>query len=424
MNNENQYDIHKYNEIEIPKGLNDAVKSGLIMGNKLRNKKKRKKNIIKWASAAAAVIAVCSILVSNPVLATKIPLLGHVFSKLQESYVYQGDYSSVAISLTEENTKTIAEDQETTEELKYTKESGGARVSISEVYCNDQAIYLAMTIEDKEGLPAQWIWPDGNVKMDLETEERYSFNPSKQKTRRCIDGKMLDEYTFAGILRISLDEINTDDSEAIKALGKGKSTNLDIDTYEHLIKKVDVPESFMMNFEIKQILGYTYLEETKQKTDEDFATMSAEEMEDMQQETYAYTGAWDFEIEMAIDESKTQVQEVNETNENGIGIASVEKTPFELKINEIYPNEETYGFPIALDANGEILPSGEGNVNTYAVQDRDTSTVYVYICDQEEYLDELKRYYFSDTYEENKKEKTFKELLDERALYKTEVHFE
>lgn len=108
-----------------------------------------------------------------------------------------------------------------------------------------------------------------------------------------------------------------------------------------------------------------------------------------------------------------------------MGIASVEKTPFELKLNEVYPDEGYDYFPVALDANGELLTTGmEGSVNILAIQDRDVSTVYVYICDYDEYMDEIKGYYYSDDYEQKKAEKSYKELLDERAVYATEVHFE
>ena len=41
-----------------------------------------------------------------------------------------------------------------------------------------------------------------------------------------------------------------------------------------------------------------------------------------------------------------------------------------------------------------------------------------------EYMDELKAYLWSDDYEEKSKEKTFKQLLDERALYHKEITFD
>ena len=49
---------------------------------------------------------------------------------------------------------------------------------------------------------------------------------------------------------------------------------------------------------------------------------------------------------------------------------------------------------------------------------------YIYLCDYYEYMDELKGYYWSDDYEEKAKTRTFKQLLDERAVASTEVHFD
>ena len=77
-----------------------------------------------------------------------------------------------------------------------------------------------------------------------------------------------------------------------------------------------------------------------------------------------------------------------------------------------------------MDADGDILDYGSSsNTNTFAIQDRDVSRIDVYICDYVEYMDELKGYYWSEDYESRKKEKTFKQLLDERALYHKEVVF-
>ena len=112
-------------------------------------------------------------------------------------------------------------------------------------------------------------------------------------------------------------------------------------------------------------------------------------------------------------------------DENGDGVLSITKTPFEITMKMQDP--ETKYVAVMLDANGDILPDGgvaNGNAGTYAIQDRDVSTVYIYLCDYYEYMDELKGYYWSDDYEEKAKTKTFKQLLDERAVADTEVHFD
>lgn len=132
--------------------------------------------------------------------------------------------------------------------------------------------------------------------------------------------------------------------------------------------------------------------------------------------------AWEFTFEVNKNTSDTIVKELGGKDENGLGLESVTRTPFEITIDEGEANYEQ--FVVALDADGDILPyGGAGNANTYAIQDRDVSRIDVYICDYTEYMEELKGYYWSPDYEENKKEKTFKQLLDERALWHQEVVF-
>ncbi len=434
MKKENQYDIHKYHEIKIPEKLSQAVKKGLEQGEEICKKRNRRKNIIKWGRVAAVAAVTCSIVVASPVLAAKVPIIGHVFEMLQGSYSFKGDYSALATPLQEENTDTKEEDS------VYTKEAEGVKVSFSEIYCNDQAIYLALSMESKEGFPDTLINLDGNPVISVQTKEKYSFNPSEVIALRYLEGKMIDENTYAGILRISLDDINKDSSELDKYSGE-----IDVETAENLIKKLDIPESFTMDLSITQIVGEKAVAETGcDLTWEELKAMS-ETMSDEeyfkyldehlpadyydfpnQYSNYWFDGSWSYEIPICVDNSKTQIVEINGTNENGIGIASVEKTPFEIKVNEKYDSREDLAsiITVALDATGEPLPNGGtgATANVYAIQDRDISTVYLFICDWEEYMD-FKGYYWSDDYEEKKKEKTFKQLLEEKALYHTEVQF-
>ena len=454
MNRENQYDIHKYYEIEIPGELDERVRRGLAMGNQLCKKQKMRSRVKKCAVAAAAVAVAGTFVVCNPVLAAKLPILGHVFEMLQGDYSYEGDYSTVAVPLQGETPVEGNGEASTQTDSAYVKESAGVTVSLSEVYCNDQAIYLAMTMESEEEFPDTLTDESGKVTMQLETAETYSFNPMVQHGLRQVEGKMLDKNTFAGIMRISFDEVNVDDSRFVAAMEKEEDVQneditdaeafeqlADANNAEDLIVEVEVPESFTMNLSISQIIGFKAEPETPDwgKTEEELEAMSDAEWEQFMKENcpvdyfdfpnrytdYWYDGAWNYELELSVDNSKTQVQEVNTTNENGVGIASVEKTPFEVKLNEIYPDGGYDYFPVALDANGELLTTGmEGSVNILAIQDRDVSTVYIYICDYDEYMDEIKGYYYSDDYEQKKAEKSYKELLDERAVYATEVHFE
>ena len=139
---------------------------------------------------------------------------------------------------------------------------------------------------------------------------------------------------------------------------------------------------------------------------------------------WCFEGPWEFEFDVKVNHEDTIEIAVNDMDENGIGIGTVIKTPFELSVETISESSLDY-FTVALDANGEILPYGVcTTMGTWSIQNRDISRVDFYICDWHEYMNELKGYYWSEDYEEKKKTKTFKQLLDERALHHTEVTFE
>ena len=142
-----------------------------------------------------------------------------------------------------------------------------------------------------------------------------------------------------------------------------------------------------------------------------------------QYENWWVEGPWEFSFQVNKNSGGTVVKEINDVDENGLGLVSVTKTPFEIIIDD--GNESADYFTVALDADGDILENGiGGSTNTLAIQDRDVSKIDVYICDYMEYMDELKGYYWSEDYETKKKEKTFAQLLDERALYHKEIVFE
>ena len=79
-----------------------------------------------------------------------------------------------------------------------------------------------------------------------------------------------------------------------------------------------------------------------------------------------------------------------------------------------------------VDVNGNKLPYNDstGNCNNFTIQDRDISTVDIYILDYTQYMDELKG---PDNYNnnENKPEgQKWSDLLDQYAKYHKTLHFD
>ena len=79
---------------------------------------------------------------------------------------------------------------------------------------------------------------------------------------------------------------------------------------------------------------------------------------------------------------------------------------------------------MALDADGNRLPYNDsfGNCAFYTIQDRDISTIDIYILDYIEYMDELKG---DDNYYNNENkapEDKWSTLLEERCFYHVTLH--
>ena len=486
------------------------------------------KTALGLTAAAAVFSAVC---ITNPAFAENIPLVGNVFKQLGNSLGFYGDYSKYAKQLTESaegaqsadadgsqegssNSQNVqVEDQNTTEnhnadktkdDQSYSKTVDGTTVTLSEVYCNELAMYLSMTIHTEDKFPDTFITSEGkpNIKLSENSTVKYDYMDGKSNLFNAyLDGKMLDDNTYAGVLRIPVEDMTVDDAgwtkfyEVRNAFFKEKGIDVDsedfsfdklaqtlgMDEYSDAklpqvggpaisdyVKDIKVPDRFTMELDLKDIVGtlpddqdttpdipQDLRDEYNQKMaehgistdDADYESLT-EEQKDLEHQfftemwneyferypeaiegnnrynSWTLKGDWKFNVDVEKNTSDTVKKDVNVVDENGDGVLSITKTPFEITMKMQDP--EAKYFAVMLDANGDIMPYGgvSNSNNTYAIQDRDISTVYIYLCDYYEYMDELKGYYWSDDYEEKAKTRTFKQLLDERAVADTEVHFD
>lgn len=364
---------------------------------KTEEKRRRRKMQLTWTlSTAAAITLFLAVCVANPAVVRSIPILGNLFEELGSSQAYQGDYEEYAEPLKEpeEAETTEKQEQKKKEEGLYTKTSDGVTVTLSEVYCNEAALYLSLLIESEEEFPPVRE-QDGKPVIDiLRSDISFSYREDFQLQGNYLDGRFLNNKTYAGILRLNLEDTKWN----------GEETDASI----------QIPENFTMNLNIHEITGHLP-ENFKGEIPEKAACCERD---------WKFRGEWDFTVEVTKDNTKTVTKELSLTDENGAGVLSVTKTPFEISL-DINDPEARYA-AVVLDAEGNPLSPGgfAGTEGEYAIGEHDVSTIYVYVCDALEYMDELKGYYWSDTYEEQKKTKTFRELLDERAIYHQEVLFE
>lgn len=423
------YRDDKFEKITVPENLDAFIDESIDKAVRMQKARRKKKIVGICTGMAAAAAAFSIVCVSFPSLAAKLPFIGQVFQQVENQVSYKGDYSALAQPLAQ----TGKEESDTGEETEnpYVQSSNGITMTISEAYYNKQALYLAMTIENEEEFPADFICTENmeGYILDYDTlqltgTERFSFMNQDSYTGEYIEGQFKDAHTFVGIYRIDVSHLTwwpTEEEMEEKGL---TVENADTDTimaaFPEANSKVEVPDSFHYSLQFDSVSGELF--ETEEMTARDPDGNEVTFQEPIRKE---YTGEWNFELDVQLDTSKTQTMDIQEVNDQGVGIATVEKTPYEITAEMIIPEgkSEADYFLVICDADGDLLDY-QGNIaDTYQVYGRNTDTVYVYVCDETEYLNEIKGYYWSEDYQEKKKTKTFKQYLDERALYGVEVTF-
>lgn len=363
----------------------------------------------------------------------------------------------------------------------YTRTADGLTVTFSEVYANDMAIYLTMLVKSDEPFPETMMNQNdlGTDKpvMSMRYGRGYSFKENNEDTAHNVaypEGVFLDKHTYSCILRIDLEQDSRDYTEYYKkheemtnevlvSLGMTQEDLENLDDFndedyalleqfnagimsrrgalEEYITKADVPEEFTLHLDISQFIGekadpqywdHGYTEEQlNDMSEEEWQEVMSQEPAEYsafpnEHQQYWYDGPWSFEIPITIDTSQTVIQEINETNEDGIGLKSVVKTPYELTVYELYEEGgNSDSFLVALDANGNKLPYNDsaGNSNNFTIQDRDISTVDIYILDYIQYMDELKGPERYNNNENKPEEEKWSTLLSANAKYHKTLHF-
>ncbi len=381
----------RFDAILIPKELECAVSAGIDAGIR-QQKHLRRRRVCYKMLAAAAVFAVCLgiLFVSNPSLAADLPIIGRIFAQMQEKVSYKGDFDSNVEVLVDAETK---EEETGTEngmaESPYRQTSNGLTIIVSETSCSTQALYLALCIENEEDFPEGFMRSEteGYVLdydvLGLESIDYYNVAGLEKSKRGAangvacpgyIEGEFTDARTFAGIIRVPLDNL-------------------------------DLPEEFTYYLDISDVYGELpeYEEQTLLDPDGNEVTLK----EPVKKH---YKGTWNFAIDFTMKGEGEQIIEVNQKNAEGIGVASVKKTAYEITAEVILPEgAPAYDYATVIcDADGQELEPQGTDSEVFSTYGRNTDTIYIYICDYVQYMDELKG---------------SPQKLARDALFQTEVHF-
>ncbi len=182
-----------------------------------RRKSKMKKfgKIEKAAVVAVAVVGIGGLGYFNPALSAKIPLIGRVFEKVEDTIIYSGDYTGKETVLTNEN---YVGNLDT---LDYSVSDKGIILTASEVYCDGYSIFLTVNIEAEEAdfthIPEHYTSmnvTDNQTAAGFYIGGTWSVDGnSLEQFENTFEGKVIDSHTFVGILKMDLAE---------KLVGKGE----------------------------------------------------------------------------------------------------------------------------------------------------------------------------------------------------------
>lgn len=442
----------KYERINIPDSLSERVQKGIREGTVIYKKNRRKKQMTKAATAAAAIIVCVCIFAFSPLsaLASQVPFIRDIFKIFQADYSYPGDFDAVVEKLGEsanndgdenmdygvtgnmgenlrsggsadngkenvQNDGSAGDGKEpAAKDEKYTKTVDGVTVSVSEAYCSAGAVYMSLIITNEEKFPdtAAYDYPVVCIK----TKEKYPFDDEKSLDMGFgyLEGDFLDDYTYAGIYRIDIADITQGDRDKTEKFLSDDTLHMDF-TITQIIGDKAEPDKADYQGKTK--------EELEAMTDEEWKAFMKEVYDESwssfpnAHENWWYDGPYEFELDLKVDTKNAQIVTVDERNETGAGLHSVSKTLFEITVDMDCTEERLkQGVAIVvLDADGKLLQRGSSTWgSTFAIGDSNVSKIYVYLCDAQDYIDELKRY---------RESENFREILDENALYSKVIEF-
>lgn len=386
---------------------------------RVKNSNKGKRKFFYMGLAAAFLLAFGFWGFSNPVLAGKIPFLGRIFRLVENNIGYSGNYSENAIPLAEPDAasskdnsagesaapENFASDNTALDSSAYSQTANGVTITLSEACYSELALYFSVEIDCEEGFPEDFNWVKNREDyilsydfLHMTSSQQFDFSQADPAlyntdllscteaeglpTPYSIEGNYADSHTFLGVIRV------------------------DLETIRQILGVDALPPEFTYSFTIQKF--WHDLNETKEvtATSEDGETITL-----LDGVKKYYEGPWSFTIPVSMDPTDTQTKELMQTNADGIGIASVTKTPYEIKADILLPeNAESFDYIVVItDADGKILDSQGQIMEIYSVYGRNIDSVHIYVLDHDTFMDECKA--------ENAS------LLPEKALFQTTVEW-
>lgn len=286
----------KYNEINIPDNLDERIDEGVKNANLEKIKNNRRKRNMAIGTIAASLVAVTTLGIANPALASKLPIVGGVFESIEKNINFPGNYSQYATSVNE------------------TAYSNGVGITLSEILCDGQSLYVTYIVESEK--PFKYTsWGDSGL-MDMNqliTSEAYNkvdFTDEELDNSGFagLEGNFINENTFVGVQKYHLSSL-----------------------------KSEIPDQFTFQTKIKLIENYG---------------ANASDIS-----SYKW-GTWAFKVPVTVDKNLRKTIDLNKQDieSDTVKVNSITITPFDMIVDLNYKEGYWTDYTTVIyDENGEIL---------------------------------------------------------------------
>lgn len=222
-----------------------------------------------------------------------------------------------------------------------------------------------------------------------------------------------------------------DDSELEKIVAKAEASGEEVVITDEMIRshteKLTLPEEFTVEIHLEKIVGDlaepekidwgVSEEELKGMSDEAFQALYDEKMKEYGMDQYPnraehfwFEGPWDFTIPVSVNESGNHTVTVEEVNEQGVGLHTINVTPFEVSVD--YADGGMDCIPIVFDAQGNRMENGSGDVSVLPIGDHAVNRMTVCICLFDVWKEDLLSH---------RDEADFLQYVKEKSLYSKEL---
>ncbi|EPB8157457.1 DUF4179 domain-containing protein [Clostridium perfringens] len=348
----NKKDLDK---ISLPNNLDDIIDEAINMANEDKKKNKIKgkgyKKVFKNIAAGLAIIT--GIGVGTSTFVYGVPIIKNAFERIQKEIWNKGDYSKYAT------------------EVNQTVSNNGVGITLSEILCDGQNLYVSYVIESKE--PFKYI--------------KYKYDPVKdyditKEQAEKIEKMQLD---YAAEAKVSFTDSELDNSGVSGLEGRF--------IYDHTFVGVEEYNLTSLNMKIPDEFEFTI----------NFNTIVEEGWNIERDKDNVLEGTWNFKVPVKVDKLLSKCIEVNAINNDGIGIKEVIATPIKLKVvTNGYDREKNDYWVRVYDEKGNILRTSSGEelssygeyLSTIAKEGEDIEKIKVEIY--KPFVDENGKDYFHD----------------------------